>query len=92
MEIFVTYSSSFKRDYKVWIKRNPSKEELLVKVIDLFIIDPFNPALRTHKLKGKLKDCHAFTVEYDLRIIFYLLFVINSEKFVAVKCSEVIHK
>lgn len=71
MEIFVTYSSSFKRDYKVWIKRNPSKEELLVKVIDLFIIDPFNPALRTHKLKGKLKDCHAFTVEYDLRIIFY---------------------
>ena len=32
---------------------------------------PFHPLLKTHKLKGSLKECYAFTVEYDLRIIFY---------------------
>ena len=67
----VTYDASFKRDYKKWIKQNPAKEKLLKQVIDLFILDPFHPLLKTHKLKGNLKECYAITVEYDLRIIFY---------------------
>lgn len=67
----VAYESSFKRDYKKWIKQNPSKEKLLTQVINLFIETPFHPLLKTHKLKGNLKECYAFTVEYDLRIIFY---------------------
>ena len=69
--MFVSYSPSFKRDYKKWIKQNPSKEKLLKNTIELFILDPFHPLLKTHKLKGSLKECFAFTVEYDLRIIFY---------------------
>ncbi len=32
--------------------------------------DPFQPQLKTHKLKGHLKDCHACSVGYDLRIVF----------------------
>jgi len=67
----ITFGPSFKRDYKRWIKQNPGKENLLKRLVDLFIIDPFHPLLKTHKLKGNLKDCYAFTVEYDLRIIFY---------------------
>jgi addiction module RelE/StbE family toxin len=67
----IAYESSFKRDYRKWIKNNPSKEKLLEKIIDLFILDPFHPLLKTHKLKGKLKECYAFTIEYDLRIVFY---------------------
>lgn len=67
----ITYGSSFKRDYKAWIKKNPGKANLMITVINLFIENPFHPLLSTHKLKGKLKDCYAFTVEYDLRIIFY---------------------
>jgi mRNA-degrading endonuclease YafQ of YafQ-DinJ toxin-antitoxin module len=56
---------------KKWIKQNPSKAKLLKEVIELFILNPFHPLLKTHKLKGKLKECYAFTVEYDRRIIFY---------------------
>ena len=67
----VTYSPSFKRDYKAWKKKNPGKEELLVHTVNLFIENPYHPLLSTHKLKGKLKDCYSFTLEYDLRIIFY---------------------
>jgi mRNA-degrading endonuclease YafQ of YafQ-DinJ toxin-antitoxin module len=32
--------------------------------------DPYNPILRTHKLKGKLSGAYACSVEYDCRIIF----------------------
>jgi len=67
----ITYEAAFKRDYKKWKKQNPSKDRLLIQVISLFIQDPFHPLLKTHKLEGNLKDCYAFTVEYDLRIIFY---------------------
>ena len=67
----VTYDTAFKREYKAWQKKNLGKDELLIDAINLFIVNPFHPLLRTHKLKGKLKDCYAFTVAYDLRIIFY---------------------
>jgi addiction module RelE/StbE family toxin len=67
----ITFEAAFKRDYKKWKNKNPSKEKLLTQVINLFIQDPFHPLLKTHKLKGKLKECYAFTVEYDLRIVFY---------------------
>ena len=67
----IAYSTSFKKEYKAWQKKNPDKTELLIKAINLFIEDPFHPLLRTHKLKGKLKECYAFSVAYDLRIIFY---------------------
>ena len=32
--------------------------------------DPFQPTLKTHKLKGRLDGLWACTVEYDCRIIF----------------------
>ena len=67
----VAYDSSFKREYKAWERQNPDKRELVIKVINLFIESPFHPLLRTHKLRGKLKDCYSFTVAYDLRIVFY---------------------
>jgi mRNA-degrading endonuclease YafQ of YafQ-DinJ toxin-antitoxin module len=39
--------------------------------LELFIIDPFEPSLKTHKLSGKLKDLWSFSVEYDERVVFY---------------------
>lgn len=32
--------------------------------------DPFNPALRAHKLKGDLSGSWSMTVDYDCRIVF----------------------
>jgi mRNA-degrading endonuclease YafQ of YafQ-DinJ toxin-antitoxin module len=37
----------------------------------LFITDPFNLKLKTHKLSGKLKDLWSFSLDYDLRVVFY---------------------
>jgi mRNA interferase YafQ len=35
-----------------------------------FAADPKDPLLRTHKLKGELKDYWAFSIDEDLRVVF----------------------
>ena len=35
-----------------------------------FAIDPHDPLLRTHKLKGELREYWAFSVDEDLRVVF----------------------
>ena len=39
--------------------------------LDWFITDPFNVKLKTHKLSGKLKELWSFSLDYDLRVVFY---------------------
>ena len=34
------------------------------------VADPADPLLRTHKLKGDLRDYWAFSVDDDLRVLF----------------------
>lgn len=41
------------------------------KRTELFLKNPFDPALKTHKLSGRLKDLWAFSLGYDLRVVFY---------------------
>jgi len=36
-------------------------------------MDPFDPSLRTHKLRGELKGVLACTLKYDTRIVFELM-------------------
>ncbi len=64
------WDSKFKRDYKKLIKQNPYLKELIFEKFEMFSVDPFSSELKTHKLKGKLKEYWAFFVEYALRVIF----------------------
>jgi addiction module RelE/StbE family toxin len=34
---------------------------------------PFHPVLKTHKLKGNLKEFHACSINYEYRIVFVIL-------------------
>jgi addiction module RelE/StbE family toxin len=66
----LVFTSSFKRAYKATVRRRP---ELRLKIQDklrLLANDPFEPSLRTHKLKGQLSGSWSCTVEYDCRIVF----------------------
>lgn len=67
----VAFSSSFKKAFDKRIKGHPEKESKFWKKVDLFIRDPFSKSLRTHKLSGKLQDLWSFSVEFDLRVVFY---------------------
>lgn len=70
-QIKVAFSSSFKRALKSLLKKEPSLQQLFTDKLNLFLTNPYHPRLETHKLKGRLKGYLAFSVEYDLRVIFY---------------------
>ena len=67
MTIKIVYKPSFLRQYRKLIEslREEAKEK-----IEIFRQDPSHPFLKTHKLKGSLKDFWSFSVNYQYRIIF----------------------
>lgn len=67
----ISFDNSFKKAYKNKIKEGAITEEKFLKIVQLFIEDPFSENLKTHKLSGKLKGMWAFSVGYDLRVLFY---------------------
>lgn len=63
----IVYSSKFAREYRKLpdnIKDIAEKHELI------FRKNPFNPKLKTHKLKGGLKGFFSFSIGFKYRIIF----------------------
>ena len=69
--IKVAFSNSFKRSFKKRIKGQ--KEELFLQKLELFIKDPYHSQLRTHKLSGKLKGLWSFSIDRNIRVIFYFV-------------------
>lgn len=70
--IEVAFSSSFRRAFKKKIKEHPEIESRFWERLDIFINNPFDSRLRTHKLSGKLKFLWSFSVEYDVRVFLLL--------------------
>lgn len=66
----VSFSDSFKKVFKKRIKSTENESEFWIR-LEWFINDPFDSRLKTHKLSGKLKDLWSFSLEYDLRVVFY---------------------
>ena len=50
-------------------KLKPPQGELLRATLRRFAVDPRDPLLRTHKLKGDLGEYWAFSVDDDLRVL-----------------------
>lgn len=63
----VLYSSKFAREYK---KLPASVKALAEEQEMLFQKNPFDPKLKTHKLKGRLNGFLSFSIGYKYRIIF----------------------
>jgi addiction module RelE/StbE family toxin len=66
----VSFSDSFKKVFRKKVKSTEIEREFWFR-LELFINDPFNSKLKTHKLSGKLKGLWSFSIEYDLRVVFY---------------------
>lgn len=69
----VSFSPSFRRAFKKIIRKHPDLEKKFYERTALFIANPFDERLRTHKLTGLLKDYWSFRIEYDIRVVFYFL-------------------
>lgn len=65
-----SFSDSFKKAFHKRIKSTEIENEFWNR-LEIFINDPFEAKLKTHKLSGKLKDLWSFSIEYDLRVVFY---------------------
>ena len=66
-------SKSFTRDAKRFLKKNPQFTKNVKMTLSLLESDAFQPQLKTHKLKGNLKNSWACSVGYDLRIVFEIV-------------------
>lgn len=70
MNFVLLRSNVFIKNAKKIVKKQPSLAQDIQETLALLSVDPFQPRLRTHKLKGELKDSYACSAGYDLRIIF----------------------
>ena len=66
-----SFSKSFKKAYKKKIKNQKTLEQKFWTKLEVFLHDPFDQSLRTHKLTGHLKDQWSFSVDYDTRVLFF---------------------
>ena len=73
----LVWDPGFKKTYKKKVKNNKALKDSFWEAVKLFIENPFQPQLKTHKLSGKLSEMWAFSVSYDCRVIFK--FINNNE-------------
>jgi addiction module RelE/StbE family toxin len=69
----IAFSSSFHRAFKGKIRGNSKLEQRFWERVEIFKADPRDPRLRTHKLSGSLQGWWSFTIEYDVRVIFWFV-------------------
>lgn len=67
-KITIKYSSSF---FKALRKFPESHLKFLAQKEKIFLENPFDLRLKTHKLKGKLSGFYSFSISYHWRIVFH---------------------
>lgn len=61
----------YSRDFRKKVKQYPASDKRrIIERINLFLQNPFDPRLQTHKLKGKLQNNWSFSLGYHDRIMF----------------------
>ncbi|MBE5229340.1 MAG: type II toxin-antitoxin system mRNA interferase toxin, RelE/StbE family [Microcystis aeruginosa PMC 728.11] len=70
MNFVLLRSNIFIRNARKILKKQAFLVQNIPETLALLSVDPFQARLRTHKLKGELKDSYACSVGYDLRIVF----------------------
>lgn len=66
----IHYHSKFEKQFR---KINREIQILSVEKTAIFMIDPYDSRLKTHKLHGRLDGLYSFSVNHSYRIIFDFL-------------------
>jgi len=70
----IHYDATFEKQWTKYLKRLTDKEKKQLKDrLVIFREDVFDKRLRTHRLKGNLREYYAFSISYADRIVFKLL-------------------
>jgi toxin HigB-1 len=78
----VSFSKSFIKTFDKKIKHDKLLEEEFWKCVQIFIKNPFDRQLKTHKLSGKLNELWSFSVDHHTRVVFF--FTPNNQESVLV--------
>lgn len=65
--MIIQYTNKFKKQYQKLPKKFQSQFDARLK---LFVVEPTNPRLRVHPLKGKYSGYWSMNISGDLRAIF----------------------
>ncbi len=68
--INIRWDKGFKKSYKKKVSNSPLLKKSFWNAMSVFVKNPFDKSLRTHKLSGELKDSWAFSINYSHRIVF----------------------
>ncbi len=66
----LVWDASFKRAFRRQARQDPVLQERILEVLTALAANPFEPTLKTHKLRGQLAGLWACWVEYDCRVVF----------------------
>ena len=66
----ISATPSFLRQANKLFKKNPDTKDRFKNVIKKMLIDPHDPSLKTHKLKGDLKAFWSCSITYEIRLRF----------------------
>jgi mRNA-degrading endonuclease YafQ of YafQ-DinJ toxin-antitoxin module len=69
----ILYTEAYLRRARRFAKRHPEVLGQYEKTLRLMEINPFHPSLRLHKLKGRLADLHAVSINISYRIVIEFL-------------------
>ena len=86
MNYQLIYTDSYSKRVKKFIKKNPELLTQYEKTLKILEVNPYHPALRLHKLKGKLKDLHSVSINISYRIT--LEFYISEKEIVLVNIGH----
>ena len=70
----IYFDSVFEKRWHKYLTRLTEKQkEHLRERLAIFKEDVFDKRLKTHRLKGNLKEYHAFSISYSDRIVFKII-------------------
>jgi len=65
-------SHTFIKNFKKRFTHQPEVKKKFFERVKLFSVDPTNPLLKDHPLKGKKIGLRAFSITRDIRVVYYV--------------------
>ncbi len=76
----------YMRKERKFFKKRPHLVDKYGEVLEKVKIDPFDPSLKTHKLKGELSEFYSCILTYEYQII--CVFLIQDETIILVNIGS----
>jgi len=70
-------SDKFIKKSKKFLKRHPNLKDKFKNIINQLSLNPFEASLKTHKLKGNLKELYSCSLNYEYRLILSIVIIDN---------------